>query len=605
MARGLVRNETNGGFLVNTLGIHYPADMVRTVARMTVAVLAVALMTALLGCGAAAMESGVEEAATSARAVPASAPGITPIPTTAQSADSAKIRGKEVSVSRESMAEAMAGPESAFAEAMAEPKVPFMEDEESAMVAPPTAMPTAAEAPHPPGDGQANNQPSVAAQERIIIRTVSMGLLVDDVGGSVDMVGGVAQELGGWVVTSDHSNVRWGSVSARIPAQQLDEAIRRIRNLAVTVNWENSTSQDVTDEYVDSSSRLRSLRATEEALLQLMSQAKDVEDALAVQRELTHLQSDIESLEGRIKFLEQSSAYSLIHVEFTLAPQELTVDAGPDQTLSVGHPARFRATFTPPEDIEDFHFTWDFGDGTRAEGTGSAPTTVPGERVTATITHQYFDDRDSPYIVEIELTGTGPAGVVEGTDTLIATVTRLPTIEVFAGESLTVEEGQAVEFNGSFTRGEGLSDLQYRWEFGDGSPAVTGAPAENDTRVTASHTFENYRPQPYEVTLTITAQSEAGEVESSSSVWAQVTESQGLIVGNWNLGESAKWAVRGLSVIALGVVNVVIWALVFSPVWLVLVALVYVFIRWRRRRRARRAGGLGGPEHSPLVTPEA
>ena len=431
-------------------------------------------------------------------------------------------------------------------------------------------------------------QASVAAQNRIIVRTVGMGLIVDNVANSVDRVGDVAQELGGWTVSSDRSAIHRGSVSVRVPAQQLDEAVRRIRALGIRVDWESSTSQDVTDEYVDSNSRLRSLRATEQALLNLLNQASDVEDALEVQRELTDLQAEIESLEGRIKFLEQTAAFSLINVTLTLAPKELAIDAGADQTFSAGQPARFRATFTPPEGIDSFNFLWDFGDGNRAEGTATAPTTVPGQRVTATVTHFFEDDTDSPYIVQLELTGTGPAGLVEGTDTLIATVTRIPTIEVFAGESRFVEEGEEVEYSGSFTRGDGLWDLQYRWDFSDGSPTATGIPEEGDTRATALHTFENYRPNPYQVTLTVTAQSEAGEVRGSGSFSVFVTESQGLVVGNWDLLESARWAIRALSAVALAVVNIVIWVAIFSPVWLGLGALGYGGIRLKRYWGARR-----------------
>ena len=431
-------------------------------------------------------------------------------------------------------------------------------------------------------------QASVAAQERIIVREVVIDLVVDNVPQTVDLVATVAQQLGGWTVSSDRSSVHRGRVAIRVPAQDLEEAIRQLRALAIRVESELSNSRDVTDEYVDSSSRLRSLRATEESLLNLLTQANDVEDALEVQRELAQLQAQIESLEGRIKFLQQTAAFSLINVNLSLAPQTMTVDAGPDQTFSADQPARFRATFNPPAGIEDFNFTWDFGDGARVEGTGSAPTTQPGQRVTATVNHVFEDDRDSPYIVQLEITGTGQAGIVEGSDTLIATVTRIPTIEVFAGESRVVDEGEEIEYSGSFTRPEGLWDIQYRWAFGDGSPTAIGAPEEGATRAVAIHTYENYRPQAYEVTLTVTAQSEAGEVKDSGSFYVDVRESQGLIVGNWNLADSAKWAIRALSAVALAIVNILIWIAIFSPVWLALAAIGYGLLRLNRMRRARR-----------------
>ena len=558
------RKSATHSFLVNRNQLLYSAFMGKLL--LPFLFLLTALTLGLVGCGAAE-EMGFDEMAASSPAQP-------------QMASDGFVVEKEVLREVEVEAGAMpAAPASAAgptpppapAQAMA------MEAQESNILLAGDSLPSLDEV-----------QASVAAQNRIIVRTVGMGLVVDSVADSVDLVARAAQDLGGWTVSSDRNAIHRGSVSVRVPAQQLDEAVRRIRALGMRVDWESSTSQDVTDEYVDSSSRLRSLRGTEESLLDLFDRAEDVEDALEVRAALANLQMEIESLEGRIKFLEQTAAYSLINVTLTLAPRPMNVDAGADQTFSAGQPARFRATFTPPDGIDTFSFLWDFGDGRQAEGTGTAPTTVPGQRVTATVTHFFEDDTDSPYIVQLELTGTGPAGLVEGADTLIATVTRIPTIEVFAGESRFVEEGEEVEYSGSFTRGDGLWDLQYRWDFNDGSPTVTGIPEEGDTRATAFHTFENYRPDPYQVTLTVTAQSEAGEVRGSSSFSVFVTESQGLVVGNWDLLESAKWAIRSLSAVALAVVNIVIWVAIFSPVWLGIGALGYGGIRLKRFWSARR-----------------
>ena len=283
-------------------------------------------------------------------------------------------------------------------------------------------------------------QASVSSQNRIIVRTVHMSLVASDVAQAVDQVALVAQEIGGWVVGTDRSSRHRGFVSVRVPAQRLDDAVMRLRGLAVEVVSESSTSEDVTDEYVDSQSLLKTLQATEASMLQLIRRAATVEEALDVQRELVEIQAKIEVLLGRIKFLEQTSAFSLINVDLRLAPVDMSVDAGPDRTFSAGQVARFRAHFTPPEDMEDFTFTWDFGDGSQPiTGTGTAPTTEPGQRVTATVNHVYGDDLDSPYIVQLEITGTGTGGLVEGSDTLIATVTEVPSLSVFAGESRTVE----------------------------------------------------------------------------------------------------------------------------------------------------------------------
>ena len=83
------------------------------------------------------------------------------------------------------------------------------------------------------------------------------------------------------------------------------------------------------------------------------------EDAVVVQAELTKVQEEIERLTGRLKLLEQTSAFSLVNVRLQAVPSEMPVDAGTDLTLAVGRSERFRASFTPPEGIDEFVVTWD------------------------------------------------------------------------------------------------------------------------------------------------------------------------------------------------------------------------------------------------------
>jgi len=424
---------------------------------------------------------------------------------------------------------------------------------------------------------------ALVAQNRIIVRTVQLDLEVNDVAASIEEISQGVQRDGGWVVSTDRGSKHFGFISVRVPASKLDETLKWMRQVGVDVLSESSTSTDVTDEYYDLRSRVTSLQATEEALIKLLDRAQDVEDALEVQRELARLQVQIESHLGRIKLLEETAAFSLVNISLNLAPQEMRVDAGDDRTFSVGEVARFRATFYPREGIDDFDFTWDFGDGSSiATGRSSAPR-ADGGRITATVHHQYSSDLESPFIVEVTMNGRGKAGVVEGSDTFIATVTELPAISVFAGEHRFVEEGEEVEFSGSFTRPEGLTNYRYSWEFSDGTEAVAGAPEEGATTVTASHVYENHRPQPYTATLKITAESEAGDVEGIASFEVFVQESEGFVISGWSAGDNLKGAIRALSGFAQVAGTVAIWLVIFIPVWIVLGVVVYLFVRFRRR----------------------
>ena len=207
-----------------------------------------------------------------------------------------------------------------------------------------------------PGDGGAEQQfAELATQRRIIIYTVDMTLEVVDVAASLDTVGALAQQMGGWVVSTSRAEKHRGFIAVRVPADRLDEVVGRLRGIAAEVVSEVSSSRDVTDEYVDLTSRLGNLQAAEAALLRLFDRAQTVEEALDVRRTLTDVQGEIEVLKGRIAFLEQTSAFSLVNVTLVLEPQDMEVDAGGEQVAGVGHPVTFRAFFKPPEGDRRLH----------------------------------------------------------------------------------------------------------------------------------------------------------------------------------------------------------------------------------------------------------
>ena len=433
--------------------------------------------------------------------------------------------------------------------------------------------------------------------ERIIVRTVETTIVVTDVQVSMDRITAMARELGGWVVSTNRFEKHRGFISFRVPAEALDTATARLREMAVEVKAELSDSRDVTDEYFDLRARLDNQKATEEALLKLLGRAETVEAALKVQQTLTGVQEEVERLQGRIKLLDETSAFSLVSVNLELEPVDMAVEEVADKTIGVDESLRFRAFFKPPEGIEEFSYTWDFGDGESVRGHQTAPTEKEDTRVTATVTHRYRDEEDSPYIVQFEIQGSGEAGAAEGDTTLMVKVTRVPDIVVFAGESIVVDEGEEIEFSGSFTRPPGLNEVEYKWDFGDGSEPATGMLGVGITTTVATHVYEHHRPFSYQATLTITAESEAGTVEDSSSLNVRVREVPGWVIAGWSFSDQGKTAVRTLSAVGQGALIGVIWVAILSPAWLVVGGGGYWLIRrYKGRRRSMSAGSAAGHE---------
>jgi hypothetical protein len=178
----------------------------------------------------------------------------------------------------------------------------------------------AVEAPAEPGFGRAD----YSSVEQLIIRNASLSLVVPDTEAALEEINDLVAELGGYVVESNVYQYQEGlqaSVTLRIPAESLDVALTRIRDLATEVRREDISGQDVTEEYVDRQSSLRHLEATEARLLEFLEEAEDTEAALAVHTQLQQVQAEIEQVKGRIQYLEQSAALATVHLDIT--PDEL------------------------------------------------------------------------------------------------------------------------------------------------------------------------------------------------------------------------------------------------------------------------------------------
>ncbi len=192
-----------------------------------------------------------------------------------------------------------------------------------------------------PGAGYGDTASSVfssesADVEHIVIKNANLTLAVDDPPQSMERISLMADEMGGFVVSANMyqtyldsgAKVPQASITIRVPAERLNEALSRIKDESTQpVISENISSQDVTSEYTDLQSRLRNLEAAEAQLQNIMDAATKTEDVLSVYSELTAVREQIEVIKGQIQYYEQSAALSAISVELLTneAVQPLTI----------------------------------------------------------------------------------------------------------------------------------------------------------------------------------------------------------------------------------------------------------------------------------------
>lgn len=162
------------------------------------------------------------------------------------------------------------------------------------------------------------------SQERLVIRNANLTMVVTDPTASVEAISKMAEDMGGFVVSSylyesaygnGDLTATQGTITVRVPADQLDLALDTIKAAAIEVRSENISGEDVTQQYVDLESRLRNLEAAEEQLQEIMGSATTTEDVMMVYNQLVSVRGEIETVKGQMQYFEQSARLSAITIE--------------------------------------------------------------------------------------------------------------------------------------------------------------------------------------------------------------------------------------------------------------------------------------------------
>ena len=100
----------------------------------------------------------------------------------------------------------------------------------------------------------------------------------------------------------------------RVSSVQFDALMNAISEVAANVDYKRITATDVTEEYVDIQTRLKTKKEVEKRYIEFLTRAKNIEEVLKVENELRVIREEIEAKEGRLKFLNDRVAYSTINL---------------------------------------------------------------------------------------------------------------------------------------------------------------------------------------------------------------------------------------------------------------------------------------------------
>ena len=221
-------------------------------------------------------------------------------------------------------------------------EAPMQKDSSGAPLALPTAGPVMNESGQPVDANPAN-----ASAGHMIIKNADVKLLVADTDVAIDRTTQLIGDLGGYIISSRvwvqpyfEFNLKYATLTIGLPVDQFERALTRLRALAIKVQDETASGEDVTNQFVDLQSQLTNLESTRERIKSFLEDAKTVDEALRINQQLSDIEGQIEQIKGQMNYLQDRSAYSTITVNFEPQQPEIVTTPTPTPTPNVWNPGR-------------------------------------------------------------------------------------------------------------------------------------------------------------------------------------------------------------------------------------------------------------------------
>jgi hypothetical protein len=174
---------------------------------------------------------------------------------------------------------------------------------------------------HPPfqDHGKGQSRPVPTDWEKKIIRNADLSLEVKDFRQAGSSINEVIRLSGGYIASSTQQQLDdqlRNEMTIRVPREKFDLLVEQLSAYANTILQKNITSQDVTEEYVDTKSRITTKEKMLARYYDFLQQAKKIDEVLEVQDHINDIQEGIDQATGRVNYINHQSVLSTIHLLF-------------------------------------------------------------------------------------------------------------------------------------------------------------------------------------------------------------------------------------------------------------------------------------------------
>lgn len=172
--------------------------------------------------------------------------------------------------------------------------------------------------------------PIVQKQEQQIIRTARLRYETQDLEKTKEQVIQAITSSRGFVQNDNSGkdyNQLYQRITLRVPNENFEKVLEDIGKGVSYFDERTISREDVTEEFIDIKARLRAKKELENRYIALLARASNVKEMLEIERELATIREEIESKEGRLKYLKNQVSLSTVYVHFYKVSSETGVTA--------------------------------------------------------------------------------------------------------------------------------------------------------------------------------------------------------------------------------------------------------------------------------------
>ena len=167
-------------------------------------------------------------------------------------------------------------------------------------------------------DGTKGAEPVVGIEKKLI-KNGEVGFQVNDLTATKQKIETAIKANGGYIAKEnsyDYSNNPTDELIVRVPAKAFDKFLAEVLTGVEKIDYKRVDIEDVTEQFVDIEARLKSKRQLETKYAELLTKATSMEDILKIQKEMEIIREEIESAEGRLKYLSNQVGYSTLKITY-------------------------------------------------------------------------------------------------------------------------------------------------------------------------------------------------------------------------------------------------------------------------------------------------